>query len=81
MNSKTQEKSIVTGVVIEALPNAIFRVKIDSNFKKLFPDKDEILGYLSGKMRIYHIKVLVGDKVKIEINPYDKTKGRIVQRL
>jgi len=81
MNSKTQEKSIVTGVVIEALPNAIFRVKIDSNFKKLFPDKDEILGYLSGKMRIYHIKVLVGDKVQVELNLYDKIKGRIVKRL
>ena len=66
------EKDIRIGSVIEALPNATFRVIID--------DEAEILAYLSGKMRIYYIKVLVGDRVKIELSP-DKKRGRIVQRL
>ena len=60
------------GTVIEALPNAFFRVQMD--------DESEILAYLAGKMRIYRIKVLVGDRVKVQCSPGD-TKGRIVQRL
>ena len=60
------------GVVIEGLPNASFKVKLD--------DDSEILAYISGKMRIHHIKILLGDKVTVEISPYDKTKGRIVYR-
>ena len=60
------------GTVIEALPNAFFRVQMDGG--------SGILAYLSGKMRIYRIKVLVGDRVKIQCYPGD-TKGRIVQRL
>jgi translation initiation factor IF-1 len=65
------EKSSL-GTIIEALPNAFFRAQMD--------DGNEILAYLSGKMRIYRIKVLVGDRVKIELGP-DGKKGRIIQRL
>jgi translation initiation factor IF-1 len=60
------------GTIIEALPNAFFRVKMD--------DGSEVLGYLSGKMRIYRIRVLIGDRVKVQCSPGD-TKGRITQRL
>ena len=61
------------GQVREALPNATFRV--------LLEDQREILAHLAGKMRIFYIRVLVGDKVKVELSPYDETKGRIIQRL
>lgn len=64
----------VTGLIIEALPNTSFKVLLDE-------DKEEVLAHLSGKMRMYHIKVVVGDKVKIEISPYGKDRGRLVQRL
>ena len=63
-----------TGLVIEALPNTSFKILLDE-------DKEEVLAHLSGKMRMYHIKVVVGDKVKIEISPYGKDRGRLVQRL
>ena len=66
-------KNIIQGVIHEALPNATFRVKLE--------DGREILGHLAGKMRLFYIKVLVGDRVKVEMTPYDETKGRIVQRL
>ena len=62
-----------SGVIIETLPAANFRIKLD--------DGNEILGHLSGKLRLNHIKILSGDRVSIEMNPYDKTKGRIVFRL
>ncbi len=65
---------IVIALVVEALPNANFRVENDEN-------KEEILTHLSGKMRINRIKVVVGDKVKVEISPYGTTRGRIIQRL
>ena len=61
------------GTVIEAMPNAFFRVELDN--------KQEIIGHLSGKMRLHYIKVITGDRVKIELSPYDLTKGRIVHRL
>jgi len=61
------------GVVKQALPNTMFRVKLNSG-------KKEILCTLSGKMRINRIRVMPGDKVKIEITPYDENKGRIVYR-
>ena len=61
------------GRVIEALPNASFKV--------LLPDGREVLGFLSGKMRLNRIKILPGDKVTIETTPYDDKKGRIVYRL
>jgi translation initiation factor IF-1 len=61
------------GKVIENLPNAIFRVQLDSG--------QEVLGHLSGKMRVNMIRVLPGDRVIIEMTPYDLTKGRITRRL
>lgn len=70
--SENSEKIEVDGVVKEALPNATFRVEIA-------PGKI-ILGIISGKMRINHIKILPGDRVKMELSPYDLSKGRIVYR-
>lgn len=60
------------GEVIEALPNAQFRVRLENDH--------EILGLLSGKMRMNYIKILPGDRVKVEMSPYDLSKGRIVYR-
>ena len=62
-----------TGRVIEALPSTTFRVKLDE-------DGSEILAHLSGRMRMNHIRVMMGDKVKVEMSPYDNSKGRIVFR-
>jgi len=68
-----KEKKIeVEGVVTEALPNTMFRVKLN--------DGRLILCYLSGRMRRYFIKVMPGDKVKLEMTPYDEKRGRIVYR-
>lgn len=67
-----QKKEEAIGVVTEALPNATFRVELEDG-RKLFC-------HLSGKMRIYHIRVMPGDKVRVELTPYDETKGRIVYR-
>lgn len=61
-----------SGLVIEALPNATFRVKME--------DDSETLAHLSGRMRINHIRVLKGDKVVMEMSPYDDKKGRITLR-
>lgn len=72
MEPKAQ-KTFEEGVVIENLPNALFRVDVGGG--------RTILGHLSGKMRINHIKVLLGDRVKVEMSPYDDTKGRIVLRM
>jgi len=58
--------------VVEALPNTTFRVKLENG--------PEVLAYLSGKMRKYYIRVLLGDRVRVELSPYDLTKGRIVYR-
>lgn len=82
---KQNKKDVITatGMVIEALPNAFFRVKIDSeyeNFLKQNKDTKEVFAHLSGKMRMHYIKVLIGDKVKLEISAYDTSKGRIAQR-
>lgn len=60
------------GEVLELLPAATFRIKLESGH--------EILGHLSGKMRMYRIRLLPGDKVKVEMTPYDLTKGRVVFR-
>ncbi len=59
--------------VTQALPNAMFKIKLDGTDK-------EILGFVSGKMRKHFIRILPGDRVKVEISPYDWTKGRIVFR-
>ncbi len=63
------------GVVKECLPNTQFVVEIDVNGKK-----HDVIGYLSGKMRMHFIRILEGDKVKIEMTPYDKERGRITFR-
>lgn len=68
-----QQNTRIEGVVQENLPNTLFRVK--------FPDETIILAHLSGRMRLHYIKILPGDKVIVEMTPYDKSKGRIVQRL
>jgi translation initiation factor IF-1 len=67
-----KQTSRKTGVVIEALPSTNFRVKLDEG--------EEILCHLAGKLRIYRIKILPGDKVTVEISPYDEKRGRIVYR-
>ncbi|MBK6401625.1 MAG: translation initiation factor IF-1 [Rhodocyclaceae bacterium] len=60
------------GEVVENLPNATFRVKLDNGHL--------VLGHISGKMRMHYIKILPGDKVTVQLTPYDLTKGRIVFR-
>ena len=67
-----KKRVVVMGVVDEALPNTLFRVTLEGG--------EKTLAYLAGKMRLHRIKVLVGDKVRIELDPYGG-KGRIVQRL
>lgn len=62
----------VDGVVSEVLPNATFRVKLENDH--------EVLAHISGKMRMYYIKILQGDRVTVELSPYDLSKGRIVYR-
>ena len=61
-----------SGIVLEALPSLMFRVRLDS--------EKEILAHLAGKLRMYRIKVLPGDRVTVEMSPYDETRGRIVYR-
>jgi len=60
------------GIVLESLPNAMFKVRMD--------DESEVLAQISGKMRRYHIKVLPGDKVKVEMSVHDIKRGRVVFR-
>lgn len=69
-NSKNTFKK--TGVVLEALPDTHFKIKLD--------DGKEIMGYLAGRLRMFKIKIMPGDKVTVEMTPYDETKGRIVYR-
>ncbi len=70
-----EEKIQVEGEVVDALPNAMFRVKLD------LPNKPEIIAQISGKMRMHYIRILPGDRVTVDISPYDPTKGRITYRL
>ncbi len=62
----------VDGSIVEALPNAMFRVVLDNGH--------EVLAHVSGKMRMHYIKLIPDDKVKLELSPYDLTKGRIIFR-
>lgn len=62
----------VEGVVEEALPNAMFKVKID--------EQHTVLAHVSGKMRMHFIRILAGDRVQVELTPYDLTRGRITYR-
>lgn len=67
-----EEAIEVEGVVLEPLPNATFRVEL--------PNGHKVLAHISGKMRMHYIKILPGDKVKVELSPYDLTRGRIIYR-
>lgn len=60
------------GTILEALSNAMFRVKLENGH--------EVIAHISGKMRMHYIKILPGDRIKLEMSPYDLTKGRIVYR-
>ena len=68
----SKEKIEMMGTVTEALPGTQFKVELENGH--------EILAYLCGKMRKYYIRILLGDRVKVEISPYDLTRGRIVYR-
>jgi len=72
MGKKKEDKIDMEGTVVEALPATQFRVRLDNGH--------EILAYLSGKMRKYYIRILLGDRVRVELSPYDLTRGRIVYR-
>ena len=77
--SKQQQNIEIEGEVTQALPNTTFRVLLAGNAPEEFANK-EILCTLAGKMRLYRIRVMPGDKVKVEVTPYDRTKGRITYR-
>jgi translation initiation factor IF-1 len=67
-----EEAIEVIGTVVEPLPNAMFRVELDNGHR--------VLAHISGKMRMHFIRILPGDKVKVELSPYDLTRGRITYR-
>lgn len=67
-----EDKLQVEGEVIDTLPNAMFKIRLDNGH--------EVLGHLAGKMRMHYIRIVPGDKVSVEISPYDLTKGRITYR-
>ncbi|MCL2485186.1 MAG: translation initiation factor IF-1 [Endomicrobia bacterium] len=67
-----EEKILVEGKILESLPNAMFKVEIEGGHV--------ILAHICGKMRMHYIKILPGDKVKVELSPYDLTRGRITYR-
>jgi len=60
------------GTVVEALPNAVFRVELDSGHR--------VLAHISGRIRMHYIRILLGDRVRVELSPYDLTRGRIIYR-
>jgi translation initiation factor IF-1 len=73
MSSMAKEDAIeVEGTVIEPLPNAMFRVELSNGHR--------VLAHISGKMRMHFIRILPGDKVTVELSPYDLTRGRIIYR-
>ncbi|HUU50393.1 MAG TPA: translation initiation factor IF-1 [Nitrospinota bacterium] len=67
-----EEAIEVEGTVTEPLPNAMFRVELENGHK--------VLAHISGKMRMHYIKILAGDRVKVELSPYDLSRGRIIYR-
>jgi translation initiation factor IF-1 len=67
-----EEAIVLEGKIVDTLPNAMFRVELENGHT--------VLTYLSGKMRKYYIRVLLGDRVKVEMSPYDLTRGRITYR-
>ena len=72
MAKRADDKIELEGTVVEALPNTQFMVELDNGHK--------VLAYLSGKMRKYYIRILLGDRVRVELTPYDLTRGRITYR-
>ncbi|MEN6436149.1 MAG: translation initiation factor IF-1 [Anaerolineaceae bacterium] len=70
--AKEDDKITVEGTIVEALPATQFKVRLDNGH--------DVLAYLSGRMRKYYIRILLGDKVRVEMSPYDLTRGRIVYR-
>ncbi len=72
MAKEEDSKISVEGTIVEALPGTQFRVRLDNGH--------EVLAYLSGRMRKFYIRILLGDRVRIEMSPYDLTRGRIVYR-
>ncbi|HXF69090.1 MAG TPA: translation initiation factor IF-1 [Thermoflexus sp.] len=72
-SEKAKEVIQVEGTVVETLPNTMFKVRLDNGH--------EVLAHLSGRMRMYYIRVLLGDRVLVELSPYDLNRGRIVRRL
>lgn len=70
--TKDEDKIFAEGTVIEALPSTQFKVELEN--------KHQVLAYLSGKMRKYYIRILLGDRVRVEMSPYDLNRGRIVYR-
>jgi translation initiation factor IF-1 len=70
--SEKEEGIQMEGVVLEPLPNAMFKVKLENGH--------QVLAHISGKMRMFYIKILPGDKVTVELSPYDLTRGRITYR-
>jgi len=72
MGKERDDVLAVEGTVREALPNAVFRVELDNGYK--------IMAHISGKMRMHYIKIVPGDRVMVEINSYDPTRGRITFR-
>ncbi len=72
MTMAKEEAIEIDGVILEALPNASFRVRLENNL--------EILAHVSGKMRMNFIKILPGDRVRVQVSPYDLSKGRITYR-
>lgn len=68
----SEEAIVLEGKIVDTLPNAMFKVELENGHT--------VLAYLSGKMRKYYIRVLLGDKVKVEMSPYDLTRGRITYR-
>ena len=71
--AKDKDVIEMEGIIVESLPNAVFRVKLDTG--------QEVLAHVSGKIRKYFIRILLGDRVKVELSPYDMTRGRITYRM
>jgi translation initiation factor IF-1 len=71
--SNKEEGIIVEGTIVDTLPNAMFRVALENGHS--------VLAHISGKMRKYFIRILPGDKVQIELSPYDLSRGRIIHRM
>jgi translation initiation factor IF-1 len=70
--SPKEDAIVLEGTILESLPNAMFRVELENGHK--------VLAHISGKMRMHYIRILPGDKVQVELTPYDLTRGRITYR-